>query len=46
MQHIIEQNRAGAMDIKELDLSQGGDDGMAYKRVLGGKVHHTYVFYD
>ena len=46
MRHVIEQNRAGKMDIRELDLSQGGDDGMAYKRALGGKVHHTYVFCD
>ena len=46
MRYAIEQNRAGTMDIRELDLSQGGENGMEYKRALGGQVYHNYVFYD
>lgn len=47
MRYVIEQNRTGALDIKQLDLSQGGSqNGMAYKQALGGKVHRNYLFYD
>ncbi len=46
IRHIIEQNNCGAMDIDQLDLSQGGQDGMQYKRAYGGQVHYSYLFKD
>ena len=46
LRHIIEQNRNGAMDVEQLDLSQGGQCGMSYKQALGGKVHFSYLFYE
>ena len=45
VRHVTEQNRSGAMDIRELDLSQGGQGGMSYKQAYGGKLHYNYVFY-
>ncbi len=45
IRHIIEENARGAMDIRELDLSQGGQGGMCYKQAYGGKPHFNYAFY-
>lgn len=45
IKHIIEQNESGAMDIAELDLSQGGGGGMSYKQAYGGKIHYCYEFH-
>jgi len=46
LRHIIEQNREGVMEIEQLDLSQGGQCGMSYKKALGGKPHLSYLFYE
>jgi hypothetical protein len=46
IRHIIAQNASGAMDIAELDFSQGGKEGMSYKKFYGGQVHRNYLFYD
>jgi len=46
LKHLISQKNSGAMDIKELDLSQGGQDGMSYKKYYGGQVHYSYLFYE
>ena len=46
LRYIIAQNKSGAMDIKELDLSQGGHGGMSYKQTYGGQVHYCYVFHN
>lgn len=46
IRHIIAQNASGAMNIKELDLSQGGQGGMSYKQTYGGQAHYCFVFYD
>ncbi len=45
VRHVIDQNQSGAMDIRELDLSQGGQGGMSYKPAYGGKPHCNYGFY-
>lgn len=45
IKHIIDENTNGTMDIRELDLSQGGDGGMCYKKAYGGEPHFNYVFY-
>ncbi len=45
IRHIIAENAKGEMDVSELDLSQGGQEGMCYKQAYGGKPHYNYVFY-
>lgn len=46
IKHIILQNKNGAMDIEQLDLSQGGQSGMTYKQAYGGQLHYSYLFYE
>ena len=46
VQYVIEQNKNGNMDIEQLDLGQGGDNGMEYKKTHGGLVYYRYTFID
>jgi len=41
VKHIIEQNNIDTLVIKELDLSQGVQDGMSYKKRYSGLVHYN-----
>jgi len=46
MQNVIEQNKNGTLDIKLLDLGEGGGNGMEYKRMHGGERYNIYTFTD
>lgn len=46
VEHVVEQNQKGNLDIKELDLDQNGYGGMAYKYSYGGIEYYNYNFID
>lgn len=45
IRHITGQNGSGGLNIAELDFSQGGQGGMAYKQTYGGQIHYHYVYH-
>jgi hypothetical protein len=46
MRYVIDENAKGSMDIQEVDLGQGGDNGMEYKKTHGGQLRYKYTFID
>ena len=42
--YLAAQKQADTLDLAELDMGQGGGDGMTYKTTYGGEVYYNYTF--